>query len=309
MKSTEGESRKKTAVKSSVSTSKRKRGARARVTARKSSKAALSAKLKKKASTTKLIKKKPSDASKKPPTKRRGMDLPTAKKKKTEEPSTTKQNRRSERTRNNSFNYEEASDDNADLVKEVPYEYRRSAKDNNSSNNNNNKDTKKKKKKKSKTDNNDDEEDNWVTYDQGTAENDKSWNEHYRRLQEFHSEHGHSGVDVNLLLEAEPDFCEWVSRQRQLFREIRCGYRIASLREEGRWKRLRVLNFPLEYEHWLWQRRYNQLSEALDGSRYTKESGLPSLLKDWVDRQMFLMECGRIESERKRELKKLGIMV
>ena len=220
-----------------------------------------------------------------------------------EEPATTK-NRRSERTRNSSFNYEEASDDNADLVEDVPYNYRRSAKDNTTN-------TTKKNQKKSKTDT-DEDEDNWVVYDRGTTENDESWNEYYRRLQEFHSEHGHSGVDVDLLLETEPDFCEWVSRQRQLFREIRCGYRIASLREEGRWKRLRVLNFPLEFEDWLWQRRYNQLSEALDGAKYTTSittSGLPSLLKKWVDRQISLIESGRIASERKSDLKKLGIMV
>jgi len=98
----------------------------------------------------------------------------------------------------------------------------------------------------------DDEQDNedemWKIYEQNRVESDASWNENYRRLQEFHSTYGHSGVPINWSM--EPKFADWVSRQRQLFREIHSGYRIANSREEGRWKRLQVLKFPLDYEKW-----------------------------------------------------------
>ena len=94
------------------------------------------------------------------------------------------------------------------------------------------------------------EDEMWEIYDQNSerSESNACWNENYRRLQEFHSTHGHSGVPINW--STEPKFADWVSRQRQLFREIHSGYRIANPREEGRWKRLQVLKFPLDYEKW-----------------------------------------------------------
>ncbi len=209
-------------------------------------------------------------------------------------------NRRSERTLNNSFSYLESSDtdnDEAWRITPKPKSTRPRGR------------PKKDAAAKDDTDNDEEGKDNWQVYDQRNAESDEAWNEHYRRLQEFHSEHGHSGVPVNELWNAETDFCEWVSRQRQLFREIRSGYRIASLREEGRWRRLRVLRFPLDYENWLWERRYNQLCEALGGEKYTEEACLNSTLKEWVRRQTSLGICGRIDSERRINLEKLGIVV
>jgi hypothetical protein len=94
------------------------------------------------------------------------------------------------------------------------------------------------------------EDEMWEIYEQNSerSESNASWNENYRRLQEFHSTHGHSGVPINW--STEPKFADWVSSQRQLFREIHSGYRIANPREEGRWKRLQVLKFPLDYEKW-----------------------------------------------------------
>ena len=99
----------------------------------------------------------------------------------------------------------------------------------------------------------------WDIYEQNRVESDASWNENYRRLQEFHSTHGHSGVPINWSRDSK--FADWVSRQRQLFREINCGYRIASPREEGRWKRLQVLSFPLSYEKWYRLTRHRYLTK------------------------------------------------
>merc|ERR1711862_108193 len=109
-------------------------------------------------------------------------------------------------------------------------------------------------------DDQDNGDETWEIYEQNNdkIESVSSCNENYRRLQEFHSTHGHSGVPINW--NAEPQFADWVSRQRQLFREIHSGYRIMSLREEGRWKRLQVLNFPLDYEKWHWRRKYVELT-------------------------------------------------
>jgi len=216
-------------------------------------------------------------------------------------------NRRSERTRNNSFSYMESSDtedyDETWGSTPKPKSTRARARSKKDA------DTTAAAAAKDDTDIDEEDQDKWEVYDQGNAESDEAWNEHYRRLQEFHSEHGHSGVPVNELWNQEPNFCEWVSRQRQLFREIRSGYRIASLREEGRWKRLRVLRFPLDYENWLWERRYNQLCENLDGEKYTEDICLNATLKEWVQRQTHLGICGRIDSERRINLEKLGIVV
>ena len=154
-----------------------------------------------------------------------------------------------------------------------------------------------------------DREENWMVYDQGNFESDASWNENFRRLQEFQSKFGHSGVPI--YWSEDPDFSEWVSRQRQLFREIRTGYRIASEQEEGRWKRLQVLRFPLDYENWLWKRKYNELCEALNGEKYTDYTILPSPLREWVDYQKSSAESyeyGKLDSERKKNLEKLGVI-
>ena len=220
-------------------------------------------------------------------------------------------NRRSDRNRNTSFNYEEASDheSNGALNKDGTSSRGNSRKEKNT----------KRASGRSKKDssNNDDNtnnatEENWEIYDQGIVESDASWNEHYRQLQEFHSKHGHSGVPIDLVWHEESDFAEWVSRQRQLFREIRTGYRIASSREEGRWKRLQVLRFPLNYESWLWQKKYNELVEVLAGEKYTEETILPSPLRGWVDRQKSFSDGGvrgRIDSEGRSNLERLGVIV
>ena len=153
---------------------------------------------------------------------------------------------------------------------------------------------------------------NWEVYEQHSekSESDASWNENYRRLQEFHSTNGHSGVPIHWSV--EPQFADWVSRQRQLFREIHSGYRIASLREEGRWKRLQVLKFPLDYEKWHWRRKYYELIEALNGKKYDEaNTNIPAPLKEWVCHQKKLHESGaqgRIDSERKQNLEILGVL-
>eukprot|EP00537_Pseudo-nitzschia_pungens_P013929 CAMPEP_0172397558 /NCGR_PEP_ID=MMETSP1061-20121228/31276_1 /TAXON_ID=37318 /ORGANISM="Pseudo-nitzschia pungens, Strain cf. pungens" /LENGTH=275 /DNA_ID=CAMNT_0013129775 /DNA_START=104 /DNA_END=928 /DNA_ORIENTATION=- len=152
----------------------------------------------------------------------------------------------------------------------------------------------------------------WEIYQQHSEkfENDDSWNENYRRLQEFHSTHGHSGVPIHWSV--EPQFADWVSRQRQIFREIHSGYRIATVREAGRWKRLRVLKFPLDYEKWHWRRKYNALIESLNGKKYDEnDTNIPASLKVWVDHQRQLYESGargRIDSERQGNLEVLGVL-
>eukprot|EP00534_Pseudo-nitzschia_fraudulenta_P006269 CAMPEP_0201185432 /NCGR_PEP_ID=MMETSP0851-20130426/128869_1 /ASSEMBLY_ACC=CAM_ASM_000631 /TAXON_ID=183588 /ORGANISM="Pseudo-nitzschia fraudulenta, Strain WWA7" /LENGTH=322 /DNA_ID=CAMNT_0047470577 /DNA_START=13 /DNA_END=981 /DNA_ORIENTATION=+ len=155
------------------------------------------------------------------------------------------------------------------------------------------------------------DEANWEVYDQNSSrsESDASWNEYYQRLQEFHSTHGHSGVPVNWT--AEPLFSDWVAKQRQLYREILTGYRIANALEEVRWRRLRVLKFPLSYEKWHWRRKYKELCEALNGEKYCKDTDLPAPLREWVDRQVYLSEGGankKLDSERKTNLEQLGVI-
>jgi hypothetical protein len=240
--------------------------------------------------TTSVTSKKAGDVKKTAPKKKRITD---------EEHANTTKNRRSDRNRNSSFNYEESSpESSAPSEDEIPWmgRWRETV-------------AKRTGRRKKTACNNDTNEENWEIYDQGITESDASWNEHYRRLQEFHSTHGHSGVPIHW--SEEPDFADWVSRQRQLFREIRTGYRIASTREEGRWKRLQVLRFPLNYEKWLWQRKYNELCEALNGGKYTEDTTLPSSLREWVDHQKSLVESGaqgRIDSELKSNLEKLGVI-
>jgi hypothetical protein len=99
----------------------------------------------------------------------------------------------------------------------------------------------------------------WHSLEQNSEriETDVSWNAKYQRLTQFYSTNGHTGVPNNW--RDDPDLAEWACRQRQLFREIRSGYRIATFREEGRWKRLQDLDFPLDYDQWHWQRKYNQV--------------------------------------------------
>jgi hypothetical protein len=212
--------------------------------------------------------------------------------------------RRSIRNRNSSFNYEESSsessapsEDEATPSKMRRQQKRRAKTAGGGSNDGINTNTE---------ETNSNSNSNWEIYDQGTTETDASWNEHYRQLQEFHSNHGHSGVPI--CWSKAPDFADWVSRQRQLFREIWAGYRIATPHEEGRWRRLRVLRFPLDYERWLWQRKYNELSEALNGRKYTAETTLTSSLREWVEHQTF-HGSSRIDSELKSNLEILGVIV
>lgn len=262
--------------------------------------------------TASVTKKKSVDSKRNSPRKKRSTDEERAKRSSN---SDANKKRRSDRNRNSSFNYEESSPESyAPSEGKIAYEavkrtrrrkeaagkrgvHRTTEASNGNSDDNDN-------------DNDDSTEANWEIYDQGTTENDACWNEHYRRLQEFHSSHGHSGVPIHW--SAEPDFADWVSRQRQLFREIQSGYRIASTREEGRWRRLQVLHFPLNYEKWLWKEKYNELYEALNGGKYTEDTTLPSHLAEWVDRQKSSMEknCvhGKIYFEQKSNLATLGII-
>ncbi|VEU43607.1 unnamed protein product [Pseudo-nitzschia multistriata] len=142
------------------------------------------------------------------------------------------------------------------------------------------------------------------------SESDAFWNENYRRLQEFHSTHGHSGVPIHWRV--EPQFADWVSRQRQFFREIQSGYRRPSIRDEGRWKRLQILNFPLDYEKWHWQQKYNELIEVLHGEKYDENNtNIPETLKVWANHQIYLNQSdvhSRIDSERRRGLEILGVL-
>jgi hypothetical protein len=108
-------------------------------------------------------------------------------------------------------------------------------------------------------DNDDDDSTMWQSFEQNSEriETEVSWNAQYIRLTQFYNKNGHTGVPNNW--KDDPDLADWVTRQRQLFREIQSGYRIATLREEGRWKRLQTLDFPLDYDDWHWQRKYNQV--------------------------------------------------
>jgi hypothetical protein len=282
MKSTEGEVAKtKTAIKALSTKAKAKKKKGGTTTKRSTRKKTASA-----------SRKKTSDTRKPAPKRRRIAD---------EEQTNTTRNRRSDRNRNNSFNYEESSaGSSAQSDDRISWKVSR-------------KDMVGKRRGRRSKDarSNDTTEENWELYDQGVADSDASWNEHYRRLQEFHSTHGHSGVPTDVIWSEEPDFADWVSRQRQLFREIRTGYRIASAREEGRWKRLQVLRFPLDYEKWFWQRKYNELCDILNGGKYTEDVHLPLPLQAWVDRQKSLAEggaYGRIDSERRKNLEKLGVV-
>jgi len=278
--------------------------------------------------TTTTTKKKAGDAKKTAPTKHKKKKKRLIADELAEQHASSTQHRRSIRNRNSSFNYEESSpESSAPSEDETPWRGRRRetvankraggcrTKTAGGSSSNDNDSTKE------ETNNNNNSNNNWEIYNQGTTETDTSWNEHYRRLQEFHSCQGHSGVPIRW--SKAPDFADWVSRQRQLFREIRAGYRIATTQEEGRWKRLQVLRFPLNYETWLWQRKYNELSEALNGRKYTADTTLPSSLREWVEHQKSLvntttssMNSGgahgssrRIDSELKSNLEKLGVII
>jgi hypothetical protein len=150
----------------------------------------------------------------------------------------------------------------------------------------------------------------WQSFEQNSEriETDASWNENYRRLKIFHATHGHAGVPINY---DDAEFADWVSRQRQLFREIQSGYRIATLREEGRWKRLQALNFPVNYESWHWKRKYNELQAILQGKKYDENMTLPESLLSWLNhqRKMLRSSINRrfMDPQRREKLEKVGI--
>ena len=274
--------------------------------------------VRKKTLTSAATKKKSGDAKKTTATKRkRIVDSNTE--------TTTKRNRRSNRTRNNIFNYDELSHDGSSIPSDdemIPCNQQKATTRKNSRRPKDSSIAKSRKGDKSNEvgNGNDydetDEESHWDIYDHQKAEKDseEEWNERYRRLQEFHSTYGHSGVAIGW--SAEPGFAAWVSRQRQLFREIHSGYRIASAQEENRWKRLQILNFPLNYDAWLWQRNYNKLCEVLNGRNYNEiTTCLPPPLSEWVHLQRSLMNNtnaairGRLDPERRRRLEELGVIV
>jgi hypothetical protein len=156
----------------------------------------------------------------------------------------------------------------------------------------------------------------WQCFERNSerVENDTEWKEHYRRLQEFYAEHGHSGISTDW--DGDPPLAEWATRQRQLFREIQSGYRIPTLREENRWKQLQMVNFPLNYEKWHWERKYRQLREILKGEKYVETNvKLPENLQVWLDHQRKLMNddagivmCSkRMEHDQRERLKCLGV--
>lgn len=216
--------------------------------------------------------------------------------KKTQAPTTSK--RRSIRKRNSNLNYGELSEDIDSSADEKSFRAGSNAK---------------KRGIRRKGDKNSAiSEKNWQVYDRGSLDSDDTWNEHYYRLQEFYSQHGHSAVPTHLVSNDEPEFADWVSRQKQLFREIRNGYRIASSRDERRWRRLQVLQFPLDYEEWLWERQYNELCKILNGEKFTSRTILPASLTEWVERQKEFAKHGahgsRINSERRANLEKLGVL-
>ena len=67
----------------------------------------------------------------------------------------------------------------------------------------------------------------------------------------------------------------------------------------------------MDYENWLWKRKYNELCEALNGEKYTDYTILPSPLREWVDYQKSSAESyeyGKLDSERKKNLEKLGVI-
>lgn len=109
----------------------------------------------------------------------------------------------------------------------------------------------------------------WKPFNTNTnEESSASWNHHYVRLQAFHTKYGHSGVPVSWV--SDPDLGDWACHQRQLFREIKTGYRIASKLEDARWRQLEALRFPLDYESFHWTKRYTELTAALKGDEYRR---------------------------------------
>jgi hypothetical protein len=93
------------------------------------------------------------------------------------------------------------------------------------------------------------------------------------------------------------------------------GYRIATLREESRFKQLQLLNFPLNYENWHWERKYSQLKDILDGEKFTKSmiTDLPEKLQTWLKHQQELLKAEApttaktLEKDKRERLKCLGV--
>jgi Helicase associated domain len=112
----------------------------------------------------------------------------------------------------------------------------------------------------------------WRPFDRQkeSEEGNSSWHRRFQRLQTFYNKYGHSGVPVSWAL--DPDLGDWACQQRQFFREIRSGYRLASKVDETRWRQLESVHFPLNYEKFHWTKRYHELQEALDGERYVSST-------------------------------------
>lgn len=156
----------------------------------------------------------------------------------------------------------------------------------------------------------------WQSFERSSdrIEDDTSWNENYHHLRDFYSKQGHTGVSIDW--DGNTALAEWAAQQRQLFREIQSGYRIPTMREENRWTQLQMVNFPLNYEKWHWERKYRQLKEVLKGEKYDAEKTivLPKDIQTWLDHQRLLMKddgsvmsSRRMEYDRKERLKCLGV--
>jgi hypothetical protein len=113
--------------------------------------------------------------------------------------------------------------------------------------------------------------------------NNTSWDEMYNSLKQFHTKFGHSGVPPDW--SEDPGLADFAACQRQMYREIKQGYREESAYEEDQLQKLERLNFPMNYEEWHWERRYLELVELLDGRQHILDFPLSPSLTLWVQTQ------------------------
>jgi hypothetical protein len=140
---------------------------------------------------------------------------------------------------------------------------------------------------------------------------DDTWDKMYEILLRFRATFGHTAVAPNWV--GDPDFADWVGRQRQLYREVlETGHRTASSLENDRLMKLQAIDFAWDYCEWHWDKRYKSILKTMKSTFGGADSSsciivplMTPCLRLWLERQRQLLELEQLSEEKVKKLKYL----